>query len=405
MIIGSNLANFFAYIYHVVFGRIFEPSQYGELAAAFSITGMIASALTFLGLVIVKFVSATESMEEKQKLLSWFLRKGIILGGILCFLFLLFTPQLSNFLHVQENLVYLIGPIIFVSLLSLMFKSFLQGLIKFNENIITTNVEMIGKLLFGLLFVYIGFSVFGAMLGLLCSTILGVFLGKRFLKGYRFTLKSSEAIDTKKVVSYSLPIFISSIATNSLLLMDLVLVKHFFPSSDAGIYASVATLGKIIFFGTAPVASVMFPIVSKKHAKGETYVKVFLLSLLLTFIIAVGVIALFLIIPELIVHSVYGNKYTDAGGYLFYYGIFILLFTLASLILNFYLSIGKTKLISIVVLSALAQIIGIWFYHDSLQSTITVSILCSLFFFGSLALYFLKEAHYEHVHKRIYAKK
>jgi O-antigen/teichoic acid export membrane protein len=264
---------------------------------------------------------------------------------------------------------------------------------------------MIGKLLFGLLFVYIGFSVFGAMLGLLCSTILGVFLGKRFLKGYRFTLKSSEAIDTKKVVSYSLPIFISSIATNSLLLMDLVLVKHFFPSSDAGIYASVATLGKIIFFGTAPVASVMFPIVSKKHAKGETYVKVFLLSLLLTFIIAVGVIALFLIIPELIVHSVYGNKYTDAGGYLFYYGIFILLFTLASLILNFYLSIGKTKLISIVVLSALAQIIGIWFYHDSLQSTITVSILCSLFFFGSLALYFLKEAHYEHVHKRIYAKK
>lgn len=391
MIIGSNMANFFAYIYHVVFGRLLDPSLYGELAATFSITGMIASALTFIGLVIVKFVSSSDSKNESGKLFSWFVTRGALLGGILCLLFLLFTPQLSTFLHINPAIVYFIGPVVFLSVITLIYKSFLQGLIQFKENILIINIEMIGKLIFGLIFVYLGFGVLGAMIGLFVSYIVGVLLGAYFLRGYKVRKVSTVSVDTKKLFDYSLPILISSIAINSLLLLDLILVKHLFTPYEAGIYASVATLGKIIFFGTAPVASVMFPLVSKKHSQGESYTKVFLLSMGLTLCIAIGVITIFLITPDLIIQSVYGNKYDEARDYLAWYGLFILLFTLASLLLNFYLSIGKTKIISVAVITALSQVIGIWFYHESLLQVISVSILSSLFFFICLAVYFFKE--------------
>ena len=64
--------------------------------------------------------------------------------------------------------------------------------------------------------------------------------------------------------------------------MDLILVKHFFSDQDAGVYATLSILGKIIYFAASPVASVMFPIVAGKHAKGEKYFEFLLMSLLIT---------------------------------------------------------------------------------------------------------------------------
>ena len=58
MVFGSNFANFFAYLYHVVIGRLLGPSLYGELAATLSLIGMISASFSFFSLVIVKFVSS-----------------------------------------------------------------------------------------------------------------------------------------------------------------------------------------------------------------------------------------------------------------------------------------------------------------------------------------------------------
>ncbi len=389
MIFGTNFANFIAYLYHVVFGRFFTPSQYGELAATFSIIGMVSSAITFFSLVVIKFVSSAANKDEQGKYLRWFLHRGLILGVLLCLSFVFFTSSLSEFLHVSKNSIYLIGPILFFSLISLIFKSFLQGVIKFKENVIVTNVEILGRLLFGLVFVYLGYQVFGAMIGFLVSNIVGMLWGRWYLSSYSLLGKEERGIDTQKIVSYSIPILLSSLAANSLLSMDLVLVKHFFSAEDAGIYAAVGTLGKMIFYGTSPVAAVMFPLVSRKHANGEKYLKVFFLSLLITLAIALGVLILFSFIPNLIVDSVYGrNKYINAGSYLLIYGIFITLFTLCTLILNFYLSVGKTKLIILSILAAGIQIVGIWLFHNSLSNVIIVSIISSSFFLVSLLLYF-----------------
>jgi O-antigen/teichoic acid export membrane protein len=389
MVLGSNFANFVAYLYHVIFGRLFDPSQYGELAATFSIVGMIASAITFLSLVIVKFVSAAENKKDREKYLRWFVIRGGILGVVVCLVFIALTGYLSEFLHVDSKIIFLIGPILLCSVLSLVFKSFLQGTLKFKQTVIVTNTEMIGRLVLGVLFVYLGFAVYGALLGLLLSSVLGILLGKWYLSEYSFTRKEKSNVDTQKVLSYSLPILISSIAMNALISMDLVLVKHFFSPDNAGIYASVATLGKMIFYGTAPVAAVMFPLVSKKHAAGENYIKVFLLSLLMTVGVSGAVLLVFFILPEITVGSVYGNKYLTASSYLFMYGIFVTLFTLASLILNFYLSIGKTKLIWFCVAASMVQIGGIWIFHTSLSDVILVSIVSALFFLVSLLLYFV----------------
>src|SRR5260221_12658400 len=387
MVFGTNLSNFFAYLYHVVFGRLMGPESYGTLAATLAFIGFVSSAVTFFSIVIVKFVSAADA-KHKESLLRWFFRKSLMIGIIIGVLSVAITPWLSSFLHIDSKILFLAGPIFLVTLLSLVFKSHLQGILKFTQFVIILNTEMIGRLVFGFVFVYLGWDVFGAMVGLLISLIVGALLGRLYLKNHVLSKLPEFSVDAKKIATYSLPILISSFATNSLLSSDVLLIKHFFEPRDAGIYASIATIGKIVFYAAAPLNAVMFPMVSQKHANGEKYMKVFLSSIGLTLAMSLSVLMLFLIIPHFIVGSLYGDRYSDAASNILWYGIFMTFFTLSTLVLNFFLSIGKTKLVYVAFLAAVAQVLGIWFYHDSLFSVIQISTVVSVLFFVTLLLYF-----------------
>ena len=64
MVVGSNLSSFLAYIYHLIIGRLLGPASYGELAAILSLIGLFAASFAFLGLVVIKFVSAAKKMKS-----------------------------------------------------------------------------------------------------------------------------------------------------------------------------------------------------------------------------------------------------------------------------------------------------------------------------------------------------
>jgi O-antigen/teichoic acid export membrane protein len=191
-------------------------------------------------------------------------------------------------------------------------------------------------------------------------------------------LKQSDTtqISIKPLLVFSVPVIIQSLAMTSLYSSDVILVKHFFSSHDSGIYASLSTLGKIILFGSGPIAGVMFPIISKRHAHQQKFIKVFITSLLLTVLLALLVLAIFAFVPQLVLRSSYGTSFIEASSLLFYFGIFISLYTISSLFINYHLSIGNTKVVVFPTLVAIGQIGGIWFSHSTLSSVIFVS-LCS----------------------------
>ena len=150
-------------------------------------------------------------------------------------------------------------------------------------------------------------------------------------------------------------------------------------------------MGKIIFYGAAPVAAVMFPLVSKSHAKGGNYKNVFFLSVLLTSALVVCLVLLYWLFPGLVLQILYGNKFLKGAPYLVWFGIFIGLFTLSSLFLNYFLSKGTTKVVYLGLLAAIIQIVGIWLFHESILQVISVSIWVSLILLVSLLLYFWYE--------------
>lgn len=344
MVIGTNFGNFFAYLYHVVMGRILGPASYGDLASTISLLGIIGTVFTFFGLVVVKYVSSIKKDSELAGIYSWFSVKAWYIGIAITLLVFLLSGKVANFLHVETKTIMIIAPVFVLSMISSVYKSFLQGLLRFGKYITVTNSDIIGRLIFGLVFVYLGLNTTGALLGIVLSVFFGAVLGRIFLRDIREAKETAKFEKVRELVSYAIPVFVASASIFSFFATDVILVKHFFTSYDAGIYASISNLGKIIFYAASPVTSVMFPMVSQRKSEGKNYTRIFLLGAMLTSVVSVGVLTVYWLFPEKSISVLFGTEYLEASVYLVGFAIFMSVFTLAAFIINYYMSLGKKRL-------------------------------------------------------------
>lgn len=375
MIVGSNFSNFLAYLYHLVIGRLLGPSNYGELVAFISIVSILTMIVSFFGLVVAKFVSMSNTHDEAKAFISWIKYKAFVVGAVVGLIILILTPLLSDFLKVKASILIFVAPLFLMYSMAFIYRSILQGLLRFGRLVIAANVDNFGKFVLGIAFVYAGFSVFGAVLG----TVLAAFISLLFYRYYVRDYENGSQARLKysnRVWKYTVPVFVVSVASYSMFTTDLILAKHFLSATEAGLYAALSNLGKIVFYGVAPVSSVMFPLVSKRFAKGEKYAKILLASVGLTLVISLLVVVLYWQFPNKAVGILYGEEFLPAARDLVWFGLFMAMFSLASLFANFYLSKEETKISAFVALAALLQIAGIWIYHGSIIEIVGVSLAC-----------------------------
>ena len=355
-----------------------------------SLLGIVMTSFSFINVVVVKYVSAGTN-KSNQALFTWLTRKSVIFGIILASVFALAAHSISQFLKIDQKIVLILTPFFIFSILSTVYKAFLQGSLKFKELTITSNLDLLGRLSFGVIFVYFGMSVFGGILGIVLGAFTAFVLARFFLRDYRTTDSKVKFTKIKDIAAYSIPVFISSAATLSLLSTDVILVKHFFDPHVAGLYAALSTLGRIIYFGATPVSAVMFPMVSKKHSKGESYLKIFAFSLVLTLFISLAVLGIYWQFPEFSIKMLYGSGYVEASPLLLHFGLFVAICTLSIFMLQFFISRFKTSAAYLVLIGAIVQIVGIWLFHRSLNQVINVSITVSSLLLVSLFVYFAYE--------------
>lgn len=387
MIIGSNSVSVLNYFYHLILGRLLGPTGYGELVSLISLIGLLGIIPGSINLVIVKYVSSAKSPEEINNLIGWVKSKLIKLSFVFFFAILLASPTISSFLHIDKIIYLVIISLSFLfSLQALFYRAVLQGLLKFKVLIFSVLTENITKLIISVLLVYIGWNVGGAIVAFLIASVVGWYITNFYLRHHK-EVNPSPPKNIKSMIGFSIPVLIQSISITSLYSSDIILVKHFFSSFDAGIYAAISTLGKIIFFGAGPISAVMFPLVSQRYSRGEDYKKIFAMSFIATVILAVVVLILYWFVPQLAIELLYGKSYLAGANLLFWYGAFIAEFTLSVLLINYGLSLGRTKIVLFPLVTAITQIILIWFFHNNLQGVVNISIFVTSLLLVCLFIY------------------
>lgn len=387
MVIGSNMTNFINYIYHFAMGRLLGPESYGELVAMISLTGLISMVPGSLALVVVKYISSAKNDEEVEVFLSWLDKNILKISLFVIVLGLLLSPFIASYLKIQHPIF--VGAAILSLLFTLpstLYRSAMQGLLQFKQQVASILAENLIRLVLGVILVWIGLSVFGAVVGLLIATMIGWLVSRRIISKYLVS-KGDFRKNIRPLIGYSFPVLLQSVAITSLLTSDLILVKHFFSGYESGIYAAISSLGKIIFYGTAPIGAVMFPIVAKRFSRNEKFYMEVIASLVLTSS-AVGVVLMgYLLFPDLAITMLYGDSYKAASGLLFWFGLYIGIFAISSLLISLNLSLGKTRVIVFPLAAAILQLVGINLFHASIFQVILVSIIVSGCMLVSLAIY------------------
>ncbi len=389
MIGGSMFINIINYVYHVVMGRILGPVGYGTLSSIFALLYIITIIPTSASNSIVKFISAAKDSKEVASIYYGSRKIIFIVAFVLSIVILIFSTIIAKFLNIDNVLlVVLISPVLFLSLITLVNQATLQGMLSFFGVVGPNLVSSIIKFVLGVILVILGWSVFGAIGAIVVGVLIAYFLSEYLIKRAIKVTKPG-VFDAKPLLKYSLPVLLLAIAYTSFFTTDLILVKHFFPPFEAGIYASLSILGKVIYFASQPITAVMFPIVSKRHAMREKYEKVFLASLFTTIVISFGIVLVYFLFSDLAINVLYGSKYLSARSNLVWMGLFIAFYTTSYLISNFYLSIGKIKVAYLAIATAVLQVVLIWFWHDSLFTVILVSLLLMIFNFLVLSSFLL----------------
>lgn len=381
------VVNVVNYAYHLIMGRVLGPVNYGILVSIYSILYIVSIIPASASVSIVKFISSAREEKETYAIYSSLSRFIFYLSLFSSLALLLLSPFIAKFLHIQNLwLIFLVPFILFFSLITLVNQATSQGLLKFSGLVIPNLVSAVVKLGLGIALVILGWSVFGAIFAVVAGAVLSYFYSRLFINKI-LTGKNSKPFNLKPFLKYSIPVLVQAFAFTSLFTVDLILVKHFLPEFEAGIYAALSTLGKIIFFAVAPIVGTMFPIVAGRRARGESYEKVFLLSFAMTLAISIPVVIFYWLFPNIAIGVLYGKEYLSASTELAWMGIFILFYTLSYILVNFSLSLGRIKVVWLPLLTAVLQILALWFWHGSMLQVIQVSLGLTVVLFFALAAY------------------
>ena len=390
--LGSMTMSVGNYLFHLISGRVLGPKDYGVLASLLSLNIILAVPTGVIAMVTVKLTSdikVNKNYGELRFLIKCLLKSLSLIGLAVFFILCFLSPFIARFLKIpSEKLIILLGAIVFLSFLIPVVQGVLRGLQKFKSLALNMMVMPITKTVLVIILLFLGFRVYGALIAMLASSIAVFALGfKPLLFLFRFRPKNK--IRLKKVLLYALPVLISLFCFTLLYNIDIIMVKHFFTETEAGLYSALSKLGQIIFFATGAIVGVMFPMVAEKYRKGEKHNHLLVQSLKIVALISGLGLSIYWLFPKIIMQILFGSAYLSVTPLVGFFGLAMSFLAMNNIFLNYYLSIHKFKFIYILALATVLEVILILFYHNSIKQIVfNVLVSMGLLFGGFCVFYF-----------------
>ena len=264
MLFSSTTVSGINFATNVVMARLLGPSMFGQVAVATTLL-MMASCITLaFQMVCAKFVARNETQGGKVAVYRGLLKNSWLVSLSLGLALFLAQGPVSRYLNVPGSILIAILAvgIAFYAPVGVR-RGAMQGLCLFPRLSANLIVEASTRFVIGVALILMGYGVLGGVGAISAAVVMAY-----FVPGVPKSLRA-EAV-TEELASFAeafqaIVFFVGQVIINNI---DIVLVKHFFPSDQAGIYAAVALVGRVLYFAAWSVVSAMFPVtasVKKEH--------------------------------------------------------------------------------------------------------------------------------------------
>ncbi|MBI2056945.1 oligosaccharide flippase family protein [Candidatus Pacearchaeota archaeon] len=365
-----NLGNLINYLYQIVMARMLGPSDYGILAVLISFTYIFTIPTLAIQTAVSKKIAifnATKEYNKMNGLFFIFLRKLFIFSLIIFIFFVTLSFFIIKPLNIPFWLLILTGTLIIASFVYPLASGSLQGMKKFSALGWNTLLVFFIKIIAAVIFVILGFKVYGAILGFILGMIFGFILALPYIKEIINAKRDDDK--TKILTKENSLIFGSILVFVFIYSIDVILARVFFSGEVAGQYAVISTIGKMILFSTMSIGNAMFPISAERHyAKARTG-GIIKKASLYVFILCAAAIALFIIFPELIIKLLFGSQYLEIAELLPYLGITFSLIAFLNILILYRISTNEFNLshLFLIIFFLIAEIILLFLFNANIK--------------------------------------
>jgi len=381
---GSMVNNVLNYIFHLVVGRMVGVAVFGEMESLISLMTIISVPAMTLIMVMTKYAAECKAQDDKKRsyeLLRYFSKKIMQYGTPVFLVTIILTPLISKFLNIESNIPLII---VWTSMLLSLYSSGAQGMLsgwqKFKESGWSLIAGGALKLVSALIFIVIGIKLNGLMFSFFLSAVGTYVIALICLKFIIIAGKNDKheigKLDFGPVKSTVATFFMGNLAITALGNIDMVLAKHNLTDIEAGQYGALTIVSKIIFFATGVIASVLFSMSAEhNHKKEGTSKKLFLQAFSLMIMVSVISVAVYFLAPKLILSLLFGVKYNAVSGYLGWFAVLVVLFSLVNLTLQYLLSLHRVRVVYGMLAVAGFSAVTILFFGHTISAILTIGII------------------------------
>ncbi|MFP9116064.1 oligosaccharide flippase family protein [Flavobacterium sp. RHBU_3] len=365
------------YLYNLILGRLLGPEAFAD--AAVLITMLLI--LSFIGMTF-QIVSAKYTVlldaDHLESFLAVFSKIALFSGAALGIVIALMSQVLQSVLHTHSEFMFLIFgaglPLYFIASLN---RGVYQGRGELKKLAFTYQSEMISRLVFTLSvllsFTSLNSSIVVSM-GILISLITALFpFQKRILiSGSAFR---NSGLNIKPVLIFFLLTAFYELTQIVINNSDILLVKHYFPQKEAGLYASLALIGRIVYFVAWMFVMMLLPAVIKLSKEGKNTRPVLMKYVAYIAVLSAGIVIGALLFPKLAVNILFGSQFLAIAPLLWLYALATSIFAIANIFSYYFLSLGQYIPVVISAVLGLSQIVLIILFHSSLKEVVIVQVV------------------------------
>ena len=377
--VGSLAVSVLNYLFYPILGRLLPTAQFGEVQTLFSLFLQIAIFLGVVTNVAVNVVANEPDSAKRNRVVTELERLTSLLTLAAAIIGIIFIGDLRSFLRFGSDVPFIIlGLSLIVSAPLTVQSAFLRGKSAFGRQAANSAIGSFAQIVFAVIFVLAGFGTAGAIGGLVVAQLVTLLLtslsarrlGLRHV-GPRFKLPDLAII--RPQLQYAGLVLIVSLVTTYLFSVDVIVIKHYFNENVAGVYAGIATVGRIIYYLTGSIAVVLLSSV-KLGAAPATNRRLLVRSLALHLTLGGAALAVFAIVPRLVIRILIGQKYLPMASLLPRLGLALFVLATASLIFNYDLALRRRSAGVVAVIGA-GFTFGLVAWQHSTPTAVVNSIL------------------------------
>jgi O-antigen/teichoic acid export membrane protein len=377
------------YLYNLILGRILGPAQFADAAVLITFLLVLSFAAMTFQLVTAKFSVLFEN-DIFQSFISKVYKNALAVGLAFGALIIIFAGALQNVFNTSSSNMFVVFgfgvPLYFLMSVN---RGVFQGKKSFKNLSITYQTEMLSRLVItlGLILIFDIKSSVVIAVGILASFVFGLFpfKYKNLFPKKALVLSQTHSKDIRHFFIITAFYELTQIIINN---SDILLVKHFFESYEAGLYASLALIGRIVYFIAWMFVMLLLPTVVELKKEGKKTAPILFKYVGYIAAISITIILVCLAFPETIITLLFGDSYIAMAPLLWKYAIATSMFAISNIFAYYYLSLDKYVPVVISGVFGMLQMLLVIYFHDSLEQVVYMQIVAMLLLLVIQLIYF-----------------